>query len=308
MDDGVESDFSSPVVGSTASDEVLAPSGVTASDGLFNDTVLVLWDSSDNADYYRVFRSESSQGAYSQLGGDLHGTAFYDLVVDPDLPYYYKVKAFNEEGRESDFSTETIGRASTAGIDGPEIIQGDPVVNGTYHSADEMVGTYAFNEDGSCERVIAAPEDDNFNDYYQLEGTWQYEGRGLVIDTFTEIGFGTTMRMTETYPDAFTTDIGETLYLVGAKQVRPDEDEFAKFVGSGLLHIVIEGFVGDEIVSPIEATVIVNEDGSGKATLIVGEEPPVVESWPAGSYESRLIEFDGAYFLEMEEDTLLIRQ
>ncbi len=59
---------------------------------------------------------------------------------------------------------------------------------------------------------------------------------------------------------------------------------------------------------PVEVTVIVNEDGSGSATLIVGEEDPVTESWPAGSYEFQVIEFQGAYYLAMEAENLLVRQ
>ncbi len=56
--------------------------------------------------------------------------------------------------------------------------------------------------------------------------------------------------MIETYPNPFTTDNGERLYLVGAKQVKPDEGEFMKFVGTGLNRIVIGGgFLQDEIIN-----------------------------------------------------------
>ncbi len=169
MNDGVESDFSAPVAGSTRATEVLAPSGVTASDGVLNDAVVVLWDASDNADYYRVYRSGTVEGPYNQVGGDLYGTVFYDLLVDADVPYYYKVKAYNEAEGESDFSAETVGRASTAGADGPKFIQGEPLVSGTYRSTDEIIGTYTFNEEGSCTRVMLAIEDPSL-DYYNLAG------------------------------------------------------------------------------------------------------------------------------------------
>jgi len=321
-----------------ADDAVLAPSGVTASGGVFNDTVMVLWEASEpatiyyykvraymddgvesdfsppvtgstgNAEYYRVYRSLTSEGPYNQVGGDLYGTVLYDLPVDADVPYYYKVKAYNGTGGESDFSAQTVGRASAAGADGPEFIQAEPVVSGTYISTDETIGTYTFDEGGSCTKIMAAPEDDSFNDYFHLEGTWQYEGSNLVIDTSAEPGFGVTIRVVETYPSPFTTDNGERLYLVGAKQVKPDAGEFTKFVGGGLLRVIIGGFVEEEIINPIEVTIIVNEDGSGNATLIVGEEPPVIDSWPAGSYEFQLIEFQGAYFLPLDSDSILVRQ
>ena len=307
MDDGVESDFSTPAAGSTRATEVLAPSGVTASDGVLNNAVVVLWDAADNADYYRLYRSGTAGGPYSPMGGDLYGTVSYDLPVDADVVYYYKVKAYNEGGGESDFSAETFGRASAAGADGPEIIQGEPLVGGTYRSTDEIIGTYTFNEQGSCTKVMLAIEDPNL-DYYNLAGTWQYEGRGMTIETFAQYFFYN-ITMVETYPSSFTTHNGERLYLVGAKQVKPDEGEFMKFVGTGLNRIVIGGgFLQDEITMPVEVRVIVSEDGSGSATLIIGEEDPVTEYWPAGSYDFQVIEFQGAYYLAMEAENLLVRQ
>jgi len=307
MDDGLESDFSDPAAGSTTGTEVLAPSGVMASDGLLNDAILILWDASDNAYFYRVYRSATTEGPYNQVGGDLYGTAFYDLAVDADVPYYYRVKAYSEAGGESDFSEEALGRASTGGADGPEIIQGEALVGGTYASADPMLGTYTFNEGGSCARVMLATEDPRL-DYYHLQGTWRYEKPDLVIDTSANYLLYN-IRVVETYANPFTTDNGENLYLVGAKQVKPDEGEFMRFIGTGMLRIIIGGgFIENDIINPIEVTVIVNEDGSGNATLIVGEEAPVTVSWPAGSYESQLIEFDGAYYLPMEADSILVRQ
>jgi len=307
MDDGVESDFSLPAAGSTSSAEVTAPSGVTASDGVFNDTVLVLWEVSANADYYRVYRSEALEGTYEQVGGNLYGTAFYDLPVDADVSYHYKVKAYNETEGDSNFSAEAVGRASAAGADGPEFIQADPLVSGTYRSTDELLGTYTFDVGGGCRKTMLAIEDPGL-DYYHLAGTWGYEGPSLVIETYAEYLLYN-ITVVETYPNAFTTHNGEKLYLVGAKQVKPDEGEFLRFVGTGLNRIVIGGgFLQNEILMPVEVTVIVNEDGSGNATIAIGEEDPVTESWTADSYTFELIEFHGAYFLPMETDSLHIRQ
>ena len=86
-----------------------------------------------------------------------------------------------------------------------------------------------------------------------------------------------------------------------------------KFVGSGLVRVVIGGgFIEDEIINPVELTIIINADGSGNLTLISGEGDPVNNSWPAGQGPSangfQLIEFRGAYFLPGENDSLFIRQ
>ena len=260
----------------------------------------------------RAYRSETIGGPYDQVGGNLYGTVFYDLLVDADFPYYYKVKAYSETGDESDFSTETVGSASTSGADGPEIIQGGPVVSGTYSSNQEASGTYTFNEDGSCTRVVLAADDPS-TDYFQLEGTWQYEGTGLTIDTFTDQHPIITLRILETWQNVFTTDNGERLHLVGIRQTTPDGGEFMKFVGSGLVRVVIGGgFIEDEKITPVEVTIIINADGSGNLTLIQGQGDPVITSWPAGEGPSangfQLIEFRGAYFLPGEDDSLFIRQ
>jgi len=302
MDDGVESGYSPPVVGSTSSAEVPAPSGVTASDGVFNDTVLVLWDASENADYYRVHRSETLEGPYEQVGGDLSGTAYYDLLVDGDVPYHYKVKACNETEGESDFSAEAVGRASAAGVDGPEFIQGEPLVSGTYRSEEEIIGTYTFNPGGGCTRVMLAEEDPSV-DYYHLHGTWQYEGSGLTMENSAEYLFYT-ITVSEAYPVSFTTDNGDSLYLVGVAQVKPDEGEFMKFVGTGRNRIVLEGFVQDELIMDVEVTIIVHEDGSMDSTFLIGEEEPVIESYPADPGAFRIAEFEGAYFLAKENFSL----
>ena len=128
----------------------------------------------------------------------------------------------------------------------------------------------------------------------------------MTIETYAEYPFYN-ITITETYPNPFTTDNGERLYLVAAEQTKPDEGEFMKFVGTGLNRIVLRGFIQDEVIMPVEVTIIVNEDGSGNATFVVGEEDPVTESWPAASYEFQLIEFHGAYYLPMEDFSLALQ-
>ncbi len=304
MDYGVESDFSPPVAGSTSGSEVPAPSGLTASDGIFNNAILVLWDASENADHYRVYRSQTVEGPYDRVGGDLYGTAFYDLAVDADVAYYYKVTGYNESEGESDLSVEALGRASTAGVDGPEIAQGEPLVSGRYTSSEELIGTYTFNAGGSCSRVMLALEDPGL-DYYNLAGTWQYEGNGIAMETFAQYLIYN-ITVFESYPVSFTAGGGDRLYLVGAKQVKPGPGEFMRFVGTGQNRIVIGGgFIDDEINLPVELTIIVHEDGSTDATFAVGEEEPVLQSWPADPGAFKLIEFNGAYFLDKEDFGLI---
>ena len=114
------------------------------------------------------------------------------------------------------------------------------------------------------------------------------------------------IRMVESYPVSFTAGNAERLYLVGARQVKPVGGEFMRFVGTGLNHVIVGGgFIGDEIIMPVELTIIVHEDGSMDSTFVIGEEEPVTESWPADSEAFRLVEFHGAYFLDKEYFSLV---
>ena len=75
------------------------PTGVTAS--VSGTTVIVSWNSVDDATSYKVFRSSSASGSYSQLSSS-NNTSYTD-----NSPLsgnnYYKVKAVNSDG-DSDFS------------------------------------------------------------------------------------------------------------------------------------------------------------------------------------------------------------
>ena len=132
----------------------------------------------------------------------------------------------------------------------------------------------------------------------------------MVVDTLTtELPFSTTLRMLETYPNPFTAGNGERLYLIGAQQIKPDGGEFMKFVGTALT----EGFVrgplipNQDIVSPVELTIILHEDGSIDSTFILGEEETIEESWPADPDAFRLVEFNGIYFLDKEYFSLALQ-
>ena len=87
------------------SDEVIeaapgVPTGVTAT--LSGSQIYISWNSVSNATSYKVYRSSSTNGTYSQIGSTT-STYFYDS--SPLTGYnYYKIKAVNSSG-ESDYST-----------------------------------------------------------------------------------------------------------------------------------------------------------------------------------------------------------
>jgi PKD repeat protein len=77
------------------------PGGVTASDGTYADRVQVTWQplcpgpGSTQTFQYVVYRSDSSHGAKTAISGDLSGTSFDDMNVEPGIYHLYWVKSSN---------------------------------------------------------------------------------------------------------------------------------------------------------------------------------------------------------------------
>ena len=77
-----------------------APTGITAT--VSGTQIYIIWNSVSNATSYKVYRSSSASGSYSQIGSATSNTYLHDS--NPLIGYnYYKVKAVNSAG-ESDYS------------------------------------------------------------------------------------------------------------------------------------------------------------------------------------------------------------
>ncbi len=79
-----------------------APTGVTAENTgpVQYPSICISWNSVSNATSYKVYRSTSASGSYSQIGSETSYTTLYDN--NPRQGYnYYKVKAFNSAGGSS---------------------------------------------------------------------------------------------------------------------------------------------------------------------------------------------------------------
>ncbi|HBD94672.1 MAG: hypothetical protein A2015_04950 [Spirochaetes bacterium GWF1_31_7] len=97
----------------------------SATDGLFNNKVLVSWNKVDGANAYYVYRSNATTGLYDQIAAvtnvasynDVYGNVYYeDTTVAENTKYTYKVYAANTvTARVSTFGTATVlvGRAQT---------------------------------------------------------------------------------------------------------------------------------------------------------------------------------------------------
>ncbi len=88
------------------------PTGVAASDGTHADRVLISWNSTTGASYYRVYRNTSSSSAgAAALSGWQTATTFDDATATPGQTYYYWGKAAVSSTGEhaSDLSASNSG-------------------------------------------------------------------------------------------------------------------------------------------------------------------------------------------------------
>ncbi|HOW82759.1 MAG TPA: hypothetical protein PK573_09375 [Spirochaetota bacterium] len=104
-----------------------APTGVSASDGAATDRVTITWNPVDGADYYRVYRCDTETGDFGDtpVGSDwthLTAASYTDTLLDTGDHYFYRVKAFTDDGLESEFSAADegytrVGPPAPTGVD-----------------------------------------------------------------------------------------------------------------------------------------------------------------------------------------------
>ena len=80
------------VSGYASAATLLAPEGVTASDGTEADKVVVSWQKVNAATSYQVYRAGSKNGTYV-LKAETGTTSWTDTTVTPGTTYWYKVRA-----------------------------------------------------------------------------------------------------------------------------------------------------------------------------------------------------------------------
>jgi len=326
---GADSEFSYEVVGytgvmapaadgdSTDSMALDAPHGVTATDGVYSDMILVTWDPVSNASLYRVHRADAAHGPYDQVGGDIRGTVFYDNTTEANRVCHYSVKAYGSDGGESESSTCVAGSTSSLGPRGPEIITGSALNEGTYSAANDLgTTTYVFNDDGTCAKSTPDPTG-QIQGIMESEGNWRYVGNTVVIEMTMTVFNVVTVDMTEVWDNAFTIDDGLVLELMGLKQVRPDEANVVlQFEGTADIAAQVKGMgMDDKYEFPVRTEVSIRDDGSMEVTSaevaytgLGGDIRTKSETRPVDD-RLKLIEFGGCYYLyALDETTLYTKQ
>ncbi len=109
---------------------VSIPSGVLASDGDYEDKVIISWNPSANATYYQVFRNTSDTTTGASTLTDNHTVSPYnDTTAVAGTLYYYWVKACNGSGC-SDYSQFDSGYRAASVLTPPT---GVDASDGTYN-------------------------------------------------------------------------------------------------------------------------------------------------------------------------------
>ena len=96
-----------------------SPQNINASDGLYNNQVIVSWDETSNTDSYKIYRDNVWLG----LNSSSDDTEYIDQITELGIIYEYCIESINECG-ESDFGCDT-GFSSS----GPGDVNGDGDIN-----------------------------------------------------------------------------------------------------------------------------------------------------------------------------------
>ena len=97
------------VRGTMSSASLTPPTGVTASDGSYDDYVYITWTAVSGATDYYIYRATSSTGTYSKIDSSGGYNYYYDYPPSINTSYYYKVAAYNSTYGESAMSSYNAG-------------------------------------------------------------------------------------------------------------------------------------------------------------------------------------------------------
>ncbi|MBI2438233.1 MAG: PQQ-binding-like beta-propeller repeat protein [Lentisphaerae bacterium] len=135
---------------------LVAPTGLTASDGAYTDQVAISWSASTNATAYSLWRGPANDTNVADFISQTTTTTFADASAATGVIYYYWVKATNTLGA-SDFSAPDTGwRAAATPADVPTItVQPQSLTRGVGQAASFSItagGTapllYQWQKDG----------------------------------------------------------------------------------------------------------------------------------------------------------------
>ncbi|MDR1220670.1 MAG: fibronectin type III domain-containing protein [Treponema sp.] len=147
-----------------------APTGVTAS-ALSSSSVNVSWTAAPGATSYKVYRSGSPSGTYTQVGSP-SSASYTDTGLSSGTTYYYKVSAVNSAGEsaQSSYTSATTSSSSSA----------------TVPSAPTGVSASAQSSSSISVSWTAAPGATSYKVYWSesMYGTYELDGTTTITTSF----------------------------------------------------------------------------------------------------------------------------
>jgi fibronectin type 3 domain-containing protein len=157
------------------------PTGVTAQ-AHSPTSISVSWNYVSGASSYRVYRSNSSNGYYSQLD-TAYNTSYTDTGLSPNTTYYYKVSAWNDYGESS--QSLNYGSATTQP---PEEGKGEAPaaptgVTATAQSSNSISVSWAYVSGADSYRVYRANSPYEYYSPHDTAYNTSYTDTGLSSNT-----------------------------------------------------------------------------------------------------------------------------
>ena len=90
--------------------QLISPTGISATDGTYNDKVDVTWSNVPSAIAYNIYRSDTNDAAIATLLGTSLSNIYSDATVIPGVKYYFWIKATANVG-DSELSESNTGYA-----------------------------------------------------------------------------------------------------------------------------------------------------------------------------------------------------
>ena len=126
--------------------------------------ILVTWSAVSGATSYKLYRSTSSGGTYTQVGGDISARRYLDSGRSADTEYFYQLEACNSGGCSSRSDEVSVTTRSSQSVRDGQCSVGDTLMAGdscewkgyTFRVGSDGRGSYAFANAGAGINIDSA--------------------------------------------------------------------------------------------------------------------------------------------------------
>jgi fibronectin type 3 domain-containing protein len=177
---------------STAETDLDTPENpVAVSSG--DDEIILQWDEVDDADGYYIYMSTSKSGTYSKID-TVTDTEYTDDELSADTTYYYKVKAYNDDGT-SDFSSIVYATTdedddSDSDLEAPDNLEvsdyDEDSVSLEWDEVDDADGYYIYRsttKSGTYTKIDTTDDEEYTDEDVSADTTYYYKVKAYEDDS-----------------------------------------------------------------------------------------------------------------------------